>query len=56
MLHVRAWERGIRSLYYRLGKRIQHAVFAGGVEADNTTEAPVIQIENKHYDEYRACQ
>ena len=40
MLHFRAWELGIKSLYYLRSKSIQRAGFAGGVEADNTAEAP----------------
>ena len=28
----------------------------GGVEADNTSEAPVIQVERRDYDECIACQ
>jgi ribonucleoside-diphosphate reductase alpha chain len=36
MLHYRAWERGIKSLYYLRSKSVQRAGFAGGVEADNT--------------------
>ena len=40
MLHFRAWELGIKSLYYLRSKSIQRAGFAGGVEADNTAGAP----------------
>ncbi len=56
MLHYRAWELGIKSLYYCRSKSIQRAGFAGGVEADNTTEAPVFEVERKDYDECLACQ
>ena len=38
MLHFRAWELGIKSLYYLRSKSVQRAGFAGGVEADNTAE------------------
>ena len=45
MLHYRAWELGIKSLYYLRSKSVQRAGFAtsegpmgGGVEADNTPE------------------
>ena len=45
MLHFRAWELGIKSLYYLRSKSIQRAGFAtnevadgGGVEADNTLD------------------
>ncbi len=56
MLHFRAWELGIKSLYYLRSKSVQRAGFAGGVEADNTAEAPVIQVEVTNYDECLACQ
>ena len=39
MLHFRAWELGIKSLYYLRSKSVQRAGFAGGVEADNTAGA-----------------
>ncbi|MCC2978385.1 ribonucleoside-diphosphate reductase subunit alpha [Sphingomonas sp. PL-96] len=59
MLHFRAWELGIKSLYYLRSKSIQRAGFAGtgGVEADNTPEAPKFEIgESTDYDECLACQ
>ncbi len=57
MLHFRAWELGIKSLYYLRSKSVQRAGFAGGVEADNTAEAPVFAIgETTDYDECLACQ
>jgi len=56
MLHFRAWELGIKSLYYLRSKSIQRAGFAGGVEADNTTELRQIEVEAKDYDECLACQ
>ena len=56
MLHFRAWELGIKSLYYLRSKSIQRAGFAGGVEADNTIEAPKYQFETTDYDECLACQ
>jgi ribonucleoside-diphosphate reductase alpha chain len=56
MLHFRAWELGIKSLYYCRSKSIQRAGFAGGVEADNTLERPQIEVEVKDYDECLACQ
>ena len=57
MLHYRAWELGIKSLYYLRSMSVQRAGFAGGgVEADNTSEAPVIQVERRDYDECIACQ
>ncbi len=56
MLHFRAWELGVKSLYYLRSKSIQRAGFAGGVEADNTAEAPKFEIESTDYDECLACQ
>ncbi len=56
MLHYRAWELGIKSLYYLRSMSVQRAGFAGGVEADNTNAAPVIQVERRDYDECLACQ
>jgi ribonucleoside-diphosphate reductase alpha chain len=57
MLHYRAWELGIKSLYYCRSKSVQRAGFAGGVEADNTSELRVVDLEErKDYDECLACQ
>jgi ribonucleoside-diphosphate reductase alpha chain len=56
MLHFRAWELGIKSLYYLRSMSIQRAGFAGGVEADNTPDLKQIELESKDYDECLACQ
>jgi ribonucleoside-diphosphate reductase alpha chain len=59
MLHFRAWELGVKSLYYLRSKSIQRAGFAGGVEADNTAEPKIIELsagESTDYDECLACQ
>jgi ribonucleoside-diphosphate reductase alpha chain len=57
MLHYRAWELGIKSLYYLRSKSVQRAGFAGGVEADNTPELREIQVApTTDYDECLACQ
>ena len=62
MLHFRAWELGIKSLYYLRSKSVQRAGFAGqegqgGVEADNTLSPPKFEIgETTDYDECLACQ
>ena len=56
MLHFRAWELGIKSLYYLRSKSVQRAGFAGGVEADNTPELKQIQVQSTDYDECLACQ
>jgi ribonucleoside-diphosphate reductase alpha chain len=56
MLHFRAWELGVKSLYYLRSKSVQRAGFAGGVEADNTIDLREIEVEAKDYDECLACQ
>ena len=56
MLHYRAWELGIKSLYYLRSKSVQRAGFAGGVEADNTPEAAKYELATTDYDECLACQ
>ena len=57
MLHFRAWELGIKSLYYLRSKSVPRAGFAGGVEADNTPELKEIQLASTtDYDECLACQ
>ena len=57
MLHFRAWELGIKSLYYLRSKSVQRAGFAGGVEADNTPELKEIPLTSStDYDECLACQ
>lgn len=57
MLHFQAWERGIKSLYYLRSKSVQRAGFAGGVEADNTAVAPVMELAGPtDYEECLACQ
>jgi ribonucleoside-diphosphate reductase alpha chain len=56
MLHYRAWELGVKSLYYLRSKSIQRAGFAGGVEADNTPDLRKIEVEARDYDECLACQ
>ena len=57
MLHFQAWEKGIKSLYYLRSKSVQRAGFAGGVEADNTVEAPVMELAGPtDYEECLACQ
>ena len=56
MLHFRAWELGIKSLYYLRSKSVQRAGFAGGVEADNTAEAPKYELSSTDYAECLACQ
>ncbi|GMN03519.1 ribonucleoside-diphosphate reductase subunit alpha [Erythrobacter sp. MTPC3] len=62
MLHFQAWEKGIKSLYYLRSKSVQRAGFAGGVEADNTKDAPEIALkaelgeQQTDYEECLSCQ
>ena len=60
MLHFRAWELGIKSLYYLRSKSVQRAGFAGGVEADNTLDPKQVELATTagttDYDECLACQ
>ena len=70
MLHFRAWELGIKSLYYLRSKSIQRAGFVGdtaasevtggGVEADNTLDPKTVELMTTagttDYDECLACQ
>ncbi|QLC25826.1 ribonucleoside-diphosphate reductase subunit alpha [Parasphingopyxis algicola] len=59
MLHFRAWELGIKSLYYLRSKSVQRAGFAGGVDADNTLDPKQVELataESTDYDECLACQ
>ena len=59
MLHWKAWETGVKSLYYCRSKSIQRASYAG-VEADNTKAWPEKAIGNQEekvdYDECLSCQ
>lgn len=70
MLHFRAWELGVKSLYYLRSKSMQRAGFAGsdnteasnsgGVEADNTLDPKKVELMTTagttDYDECLACQ
>lgn len=57
MLHVDAWRRGIKSLYYLRSKSIQRAGFAGGVEQDNKIEREHIMVQPAtDYEECLSCQ
>ena len=59
MLHWKAWETGVKSLYYCRSKSIQRASYAG-VEADNTKAWPEKSLskneEKIDYDECLSCQ
>lgn len=56
MLHWQAWEKGIKSLYYLRSLSVQRAAHAGGVEADNVVERPVLEVVPTNYEECLACQ
>ncbi|MAI05835.1 MAG: ribonucleotide-diphosphate reductase subunit alpha [Alphaproteobacteria bacterium TMED87] len=57
MLHWKAWEQGVKSLYYCRSKSVQRAAFAGGVEADNTNERTQFNVGTKtDYEECLSCQ
>ncbi len=59
MLHWKAWESGVKSLYYCRSKSVQRAGFAGGVEADNTRAWPEAELalsDRTDYEECLACQ
>lgn len=69
MLHFRAWELGVKSLYYLRSKSIQRAGFAGseegrvdnngsGVEGDNTLDPKRVELmtATTDYDECLSCQ
>ncbi len=58
MLHWKAWETGVKSLYYCRSKSIQRASYAG-VEADNTNlwpKKPLSSEDKNDYDECLSCQ
>jgi ribonucleoside-diphosphate reductase alpha chain len=63
MLHWRAWETGVKSLYYLRSKSVQRAAFAGAEdkpEADGTEVDPnqpdLFSAARTDYDECLACQ
>ncbi len=57
MLHWKAWESGVKSLYYLRSKSVQRAAFAG-VEADNTRAWPQkdLATPKTDYEECLSCQ
>lgn len=56
MLHYKAWELGLKSLYYLRSKSIQRAGFAGSVSDDNKSELKVIPVVPTNYEDCLACQ
>jgi len=54
MLHWRAWEQGVKSLYYLRSKSVQRAAFAGAdMAVDSAARAAEARTD---YDECLACQ
>ena len=53
MLHWKAWEKGLKSLYYCRSKSVQRAAFAG---ADEKETASGMEIPDADYEECLACQ
>ena len=56
MLHYKAWELGLKSLYYLRSKSIQRAGFAGSVADDNKSELKVIPVIPTNYEDCLVCQ
>ncbi|RZJ26351.1 MAG: ribonucleotide-diphosphate reductase subunit alpha, partial [Brevundimonas sp.] len=60
MLHWRAWETGVKSLYYLRSKSVQRAAFAGSedkAEAEIDPNQPdLFSAARTDYDECLACQ
>ncbi len=61
MLHWRAWETGVKSLYYLRSKSVQRAAFAGGEDKSGEPEVDPNQpdlfaVARTDYDECLACQ
>lgn len=60
MLHWKAWETGVKSLYYLRSKSVQRAAFAGAedkVEAEPDPNQPdLFSAARTDYDECLACQ
>ena len=54
MLHWKAWESGVKSLYYLRSKSVQRAAFAG-VEADNTRVWPERKLASENRTDYEEC-
>lgn len=60
MLHWRAWETGVKSLYYLRSKSVQRAAFAGAedkaAEEVDPNQPDLFNITRTDYDECLACQ
>ena len=53
MLHWKAWEKGLKSLYYCRSKSVQRAAFAGAAEKEATNG---MEMPEADYEECLACQ
>ena len=60
MLHWKAWESGVKSLYYLRSKSVQRAAFAGAEDKEETEIDPnqpdLFSAARTDYDECLACQ
>ncbi len=60
MLHWKAWETGVKSLYYCRSKSVQRAAFAGATDSENPElsemEKSMQKAASTDYDECLACQ
>jgi ribonucleoside-diphosphate reductase alpha chain len=56
MLHWRAWETGVKSLYYCRSKSVQRAQMAGTEKKEATGDLGGMTAEKTDYDECLACQ
>lgn len=54
MLHWKAWETGVKSLYYCRSKSVQRASFANGKKAE--AETAMAEAAHTDYEECLACQ
>ncbi len=54
MLHWKAWEKGLKSLYYCRSKSVQRAAFAGAAEKEATNG--MMEMPEADYEECLACQ
>ena len=53
MLHWKAWEKGLKSLYYCRSKSVQRAAFAG---SDDKEAVSGMEMPEADYEECLACQ
>ena len=53
MLHWKAWEKGLKSLYYCRSKSVQRAAFAGSEDKEKTSG---MEMPEADYEECLACQ